>query len=65
MSDRQKMQSLSNSPRVDIETFLDSGFSVRDHLAQYLQLKEMPRPDGTFIKLRGLIRLKRTRMECG
>ena len=38
MSDRQKMQSLSNSPRVDIETFLDSGFSVRDHLAQYLQL---------------------------
>ena len=38
MSDRQKMQSLSNSPRVDIETLLDSGFSVRDHLAQYLQL---------------------------
>ena len=35
---RQKMQSLSNSSRVDIETFLDNGFSVRDHLAQHLQL---------------------------
>ena len=32
------MQRLSNSPRVDIETFLDNGFSVRDHLAEYLQL---------------------------
>ena len=38
MSYRQKMQSLSNSPRMDIETFLHSGFSVRDHLAEYLQL---------------------------
>ncbi len=32
------MQSLSKSPRVDLENFLDSGFSIRAHLAQYLQL---------------------------
>ena len=29
------------------------------------QLKEMARPYGAFIKLRGLIRLKSTRMQCG
>ena len=38
MSAWQKMQSLSNSPRVDIENFLNSGFSVRAHLAHYLKL---------------------------
>jgi SAM-dependent methyltransferase len=38
MSAWQKMQSLSNSPRVDIENFLNSGFSVRAHLAHHLKL---------------------------
>ena len=32
------MQNLSDFPRVDIENFLSSGFSVRAHLADYLQL---------------------------
>ncbi len=47
------MQRLSNSPRVDIETFLDNGFSVRDHLAEYLQLTleqvDQRLPDGRMI----------------